>query len=59
MAPVSGTISLKSPGRGPKIIRKDRDRSGEFEKKIDAVAENFKKSSGPGLRIPENPQIGC
>ena len=50
---------FEKSGRGPKIFRKERDRSGEFEKKIDAVAENFKKSPGPGLRIPENLRIGC
>ena len=50
---------LENSGRGPKIIRNVRDRSGEFEKKIDAAAENFKKSPGHELRIPENLRIGC
>jgi hypothetical protein len=57
-APDFAKEKLHSCGE-PKITRKDRDRSGEFEKKIASLAENFKKSSGHELMIPENLRIDC
>jgi len=42
-----------------KIIRKDRNRSGEFTKKIESRAEDFKKTPGHELMIPENLRIDC
>jgi len=41
-----------------KDYQKCPERSGYFEKKFNAVAENFKKSPGHELKIPENLRIG-
>jgi len=42
-----------------RISKKVRLASWQFQKKIGSFAEDYKKTSGPLLRIPEKQRVSC
>jgi len=49
----------KSLTQQPELSKKVRLASWQFQKKIASAIEDYKKTSGPLLRIPEKERLGC